>query len=125
MAINKDVLDELLAGADGKDVFGKNGLFDELKKALAERMLNAEMDHQKTVLTDAAKIEIAVPRDRFAPRTPRRRGKSWKILTPALGAKNIRPSPRAGAGPGVKSFPSSPFATPCDGLSTQQTRLRV
>ena len=38
MAINKDVLDELLAGADGKEVFGKNGLFDELKKALAERM---------------------------------------------------------------------------------------
>jgi putative transposase len=85
MAIKKDVLDELLAGADGKDVFGKNGLFDELKKALAERMLNAEMDHhltqeaaepnrnqanhrngysKKTVLTDAAKIEIAVPRDR-------------------------------------------------------------
>jgi hypothetical protein len=26
------------ASADGKDVFGKNGLFDELKKALAERM---------------------------------------------------------------------------------------
>ena len=75
----------LLAGADGKDVFGKNGLFDKLKKALAERMLDAEMDHhltqeaaeparncanhrngysKKTVLTDAAKIEIAVPRGR-------------------------------------------------------------
>jgi hypothetical protein len=26
------------ASADGKVVFGKNGLFDELKKALAERM---------------------------------------------------------------------------------------
>ncbi len=26
MAIKKDVLDELLAVADGKDVFGKNGL---------------------------------------------------------------------------------------------------
>jgi putative transposase len=342
MAIKKDVLDELLAGADGKDVFGKNGLFDELKKALAERMLNAEMDHhltreaaepgrncanhrngysKKTVLTDAAKIEIAVPRDRagtfdpqliakyqrrfpgfdekivsmyargmsvreiqghlqeiygidvspdlistitdavldevgewqnrplepvyaivffdclrvkirdegtvrnkaiyvalgvrpdgtkealglwieqtegakfwlrvmnelknrgandiliavvdglkgfpdainavfplaqvqtcivhlirhsigfaswkerkpvaaalkevIAPRTPRRRGKSWRILTPAPGAKNIQPSPRAGAGPGVKSFPSSPFPMPCGGSSTQQTRLRV
>jgi hypothetical protein len=33
MAIKKDELNELLAGADGKDVFGKNGLFDELKKA--------------------------------------------------------------------------------------------
>jgi transposase-like protein len=48
MAIKKDVLDELLAGADGKGVFGKNGLFDELKKALAEGMLNAEMDHHLT-----------------------------------------------------------------------------
>jgi putative transposase len=37
MAIKKDVLDELLAGADGKDVFDKNGLFDELKKALARK----------------------------------------------------------------------------------------
>jgi hypothetical protein len=27
MAPKKDVLDALLAGADGKDVFGKNGLF--------------------------------------------------------------------------------------------------
>jgi transposase-like protein len=83
MAIKKDMLDERLAGADGKDVFGKNGLFSELKKALAEHMLNAEMDHhlthqaaepgchfanhrngylKKKVLTDAVKIEIAVPR---------------------------------------------------------------
>ena len=31
------------ASADGKDVFGKNGLFDELKKALAERMRMAPM----------------------------------------------------------------------------------
>jgi putative transposase len=90
MAIKKDVLDELLAGADGKDVFAKNGLFDELKKALAERMLNAEMDHhltqeaaepdrncanhrngysKKTVLTDAAKIEIGVPQDGRKPST--------------------------------------------------------
>jgi hypothetical protein len=27
-----------------KEVFNKDGLFDELKKALAERMLNAEID---------------------------------------------------------------------------------
>ena len=41
MAIKKDTLDELLLGRDPKAVFSKDGLFDELKKALAERMLNA------------------------------------------------------------------------------------
>ncbi len=44
MAIEKDVLDQLLAGRDPKDVFCKNGLVDELKKALSERILNAELD---------------------------------------------------------------------------------
>jgi hypothetical protein len=38
------VLDQLLAGADPKTVFDPNGLFDDLKKALAERVLNAEME---------------------------------------------------------------------------------
>jgi hypothetical protein len=41
MAIKKDTLDDLLAGRDLKAVFSKDGLFDELKKALAERVLNA------------------------------------------------------------------------------------
>ena len=39
------LLDQLLAGADAKSAFAKDGLLDELKKALAERALNAEMDH--------------------------------------------------------------------------------
>src|SRR5215213_7239372 len=58
-----------------------NGLLDGLKKALAERALNAEMDHhltgsdgansrngygKKTVLTDTGRIELEVPRDRQA-----------------------------------------------------------
>ena len=33
------------AGADPKTAFDPNGLPDELRKALAERALNAEMDH--------------------------------------------------------------------------------
>ena len=37
------ILDQLLAGADPKSAFDPNGLLDELKKALAERALNAEM----------------------------------------------------------------------------------
>ena len=44
MAIKKDTLDGLLAGRDPPAVFAKDGLFDELKKALAERVLNAEID---------------------------------------------------------------------------------
>jgi putative transposase len=73
------ILDQLLAGADPKTAFDPNGLLDELKKALAERALNAEMDHhlaseevdnrrngygRKTVVTDTGKIDLEVPRDR-------------------------------------------------------------
>ena len=82
MAIKKGTLDELLLGRDPKQVFSKDGLFDELKKALAERVLNAELDDhldgeaaagkanhrngysKKTVLTEASKIDIRIPRDR-------------------------------------------------------------
>ena len=39
------VLDQLLAGADPRAALEPNGLLDDLKKALAERVLNAEMDH--------------------------------------------------------------------------------
>ena len=73
------ILDQLLAGTDPKTAFDPNGLLDGLKKALAERVLNAEMDHhldgeeagnsrngygKKTVLTDTGRIELEVPRDR-------------------------------------------------------------
>ena len=82
MAIKKDTLDQLLEGRDPQAVFSKDGLFDELKKALAERVLNAELDDhleneaaegranrrnghsKKTVLTESAKIDVRIPRDR-------------------------------------------------------------
>jgi Transposase, Mutator family len=82
MAIKKDTLDQLLSGRDQKEVFSKDGLFDELKKALAERVLNAELEghldgevaagkanhrngySKKTVLTETSRIDIKVPRDR-------------------------------------------------------------
>ena len=72
------LLDQLLAGADAKTAFDKDGLVDELKKALAERALNAEMDYhletgeddgnrrngygKKTVLTGTGKManEVAM-----------------------------------------------------------------
>jgi putative transposase len=75
------ILDQLLAGTDPKTAFDPNGLLDGLKKALAERVLNAEMDHhlggegagnsrngygKKTVLTDTGRIDLEVPRDRQA-----------------------------------------------------------
>jgi putative transposase len=76
------ILDQLLAGADPKTAFDPNGLLDGLKKAFAERALNAEMDHhlagdggagnsrngygRKSVITDTGQIELAVPRDRQA-----------------------------------------------------------
>ena len=47
MAIKKETLDHLLDGRDPKEVFNKDGLFDELKKALAERVLNAEIDDHR------------------------------------------------------------------------------
>ena len=79
-AIPDALLDQLLAGADPKSAFDPDGLLDNLKKALAERALNAEMDHhlageggagnarngygRKTVLTDGGRIELEIPRDR-------------------------------------------------------------
>src|SRR5215210_6288830 len=75
------ILDQLLAGADPKTAFDPNGLLDDLKKALAERALNAEMDHhlageetgnsrngygRKSVVTDTGKRDLQIPRDRQA-----------------------------------------------------------
>jgi len=80
--IKAELLDELLKGQDPKKLFEQNGLLDELKKALAERALNAELDHHleqdaeqatgnhrngssiKTVLSDSGKLTLSIPRDR-------------------------------------------------------------
>jgi transposase-like protein len=43
--ISYEVVDQLLVGRDPATVFESGGLVDELKKRLAERMLNGEMDH--------------------------------------------------------------------------------
>jgi putative transposase len=44
MAIEKELLDQLLAGRDPNEVFARDGLLDDLKKALSERILDAELD---------------------------------------------------------------------------------
>ena len=41
MAIEKELLDRLLANRDPTEVFARDGLLDDLKKALSERILNA------------------------------------------------------------------------------------
>ena len=43
-AVSAELLDELLAGQDPATVLTADGVLGDLKKALAERMLNAEMD---------------------------------------------------------------------------------
>ena len=45
------ILDQLLGGADPKTAFDPNGLLDDLKKALAERALNAEIDRASILRT--------------------------------------------------------------------------
>ena len=93
MAFSPELLDQLLAGCERpEDILGPEGLFGQLKKALAERALGAELGHHlaqeqrapaaarrrnhrngtspKTVLTDTGAMPLAVPRDRagtFAP----------------------------------------------------------
>ncbi|MER8760633.1 IS256 family transposase, partial [Mesorhizobium sp. M0976] len=82
MAIEKELLDQLLAGRDPNEVFAKDGLLDDLKKALSERILNAELDEhledertdgsvnrrnghsRKSVLTGTSKMTLSIPRDR-------------------------------------------------------------
>ena len=80
--ISDKLLDELLEGRDPADLFGNEGLLSDLKKALAERILETEMDvhlsdedeesagnhrngrSQKTVLTDTGEVTLSIPRDR-------------------------------------------------------------
>jgi putative transposase len=83
-AIPDELLDQLLGGSDPRTALADGGLLDGLKKALAERALNAELDHHleggepdgrgngrngyggKTVLTGTGKLDLQVPRDRLA-----------------------------------------------------------
>src|SRR5246500_1749858 len=85
--ITTELLDQLLANYEKpEDLTGDNGLFKQLKKALIERALGAELSEHlgyekgdpagrgtgnsrngsssKTILTEGGEIEIAVPRDR-------------------------------------------------------------
>jgi putative transposase len=86
--IKTELLDELLSGVKNpEDLLGDGGVFRQLKKALMERALGAELTHHlgyekgaapagrtrsnsrnghsaKTVLTDDGSVELSIPRDR-------------------------------------------------------------
>jgi putative transposase len=87
MPIKNEIVDELLKDVDPKKVFSSEGLLSDIKKALAERMLNAELDEhlqsetategsgtpatnhrngysKKTVITDTGQVDLEIPRDR-------------------------------------------------------------
>jgi len=85
MSIRVELLDELLKGyKTPEDLIGEGGILKELTKALVERCLNAEIDHQmaqsranpdtpknrrngyspKTIKGTFGEAEIAMPRDR-------------------------------------------------------------
>ena len=61
MAIDKELLDQLLDGRDPQELFARDGLIDELKKALSERMLAAELDDH---LESEAEAGVADQRQR-------------------------------------------------------------
>ena len=92
--INNKLAEELLSKADPSELFGRDGLFQQLKKEIVERVLASELEHdlgyskhskvpkidnnrrngsyEKTIIDEqGSEITIEVPRDRageFAPR---------------------------------------------------------
>ena len=53
------MLDHLLSGTKASAAFEQGGLLDQLKKALAERALDAEMDHTWPVMARPATVAMA------------------------------------------------------------------
>jgi putative transposase len=115
-----ELLDELLAGRDPKSVLDSDGLIGELKKAIAERMLNAEMDvhlaneagaglanhrngsNPRTLLTPEGSLELSTPRDRHG------------RFDPALIAKYRAPA-----------SPSTPLCSHCPDILPATSRFVV
>lgn len=87
MAIREEILNELLAGySKPEDLLGADGIIQQLKKALVEKALSAELTNhlgydkgdtagrgtgnsrnghsRKTVKTDTSSMELNIPRDR-------------------------------------------------------------
>lgn len=104
--ISDELLDALLGGEDPREAFREGDLFVALRKAVAERALNAEMSahleeeaargrtnhrnghSRRRVLTKSGTMEVAVPRDRRGRFEPRLIGKYSRRL-PGFDAKVI------------------------------------
>jgi putative transposase len=91
--INSQLVEELLSKTDPSELFGRDGLFQQLKKQIVERVLASEIDHElgyskhskvlksdsnrrngsyeKTIIDEhGQKLTIEVPRDREGEFTP-------------------------------------------------------
>jgi hypothetical protein len=100
---------------DPKELFARGGLIDELKKALSERMLAAELeDHleseaeaglgnrrngtsKKTMLTGSSKLTLDTVLT-----MPKLAWPLWRPLRQGHGAENIRPLRKTGADIGTR-----------------------
>ena len=92
--VNEKIVEELLSKADPSELFGRDGLFNQLKKQIVGRVLESELDHDlgyskhskveknddnrrngsyaKTVIDgDGHKLPISIPRDRDGEFEPR------------------------------------------------------
>lgn len=104
MSFKKELLDELLKDyKNPEDMLGKNGIFEQLKKAIVERVLEAEMSHhlgydrheqsksngnyrngksaKKIVTGSGEELEISIPRDRSGEFEPKLIGKYQRRLS--------------------------------------------
>jgi putative transposase len=109
MAFAPELLDQLLEGYQRpEDMLGPGGIFDQLKKALAERALGAELGHHlaeeaatpaaphnhrngttpKTIQTDTSAVRLDIPRDRAGTFEPQLVPKHQRRL-PGFDAKVI------------------------------------
>jgi hypothetical protein len=61
MAIDKALLDQLLAGREPQDLFAKGGLIDDLKKALSAQMLTAYQKGNPTLPVVTVQFSDPVP----------------------------------------------------------------
>ncbi len=104
MTIDKKIIDKLMKDYQSpEDIFGKDGIFKELQKAILERILEGEITHhlgydkndpkgnnsgnsrngknKKTMKSDFGHVEIEVPRDRngdFEPQFIKKRQTRFK-----------------------------------------------
>lgn len=94
--IPDDVLDQVLVGRVVRTMSDADAHLGDMEEALAERLLNAELDHhlngetvacrpncrngygQKTVLTDAGRVRLDIPRDRARTFDPQLIARYWR-----------------------------------------------